>query len=242
MSLPRLRSPCARAMGLVLLCALSGAAGAQAVEVSPATRAAQVDLIDVATLAPDVVADMRYAGAHNFTGAPVPGYAAPVCLLLSPAARALAAVQEDLRAQNLRLKLLDCYRPVRAVERFVQWARDLADQRTKPEFYPNLDKAALLGDYIAETSGHSRGATVDLTLLRCEGGRCEELDMGTPFDFFDTRANTDSPLAGPTQRQHRQQLVAAMARHGFANYPMEWWHFTYRPEPTPNTAYDVPVE
>jgi D-alanyl-D-alanine dipeptidase len=237
-----LRSRCALLCCIAGLWTLPWAVAAQAVKVSPATSAAQVDLVDVAQLAPEVVAEMRYAGSHNFTGAPVPGYSAPVCLLLSPAARALAQVQEDLRAQGVRLKLFDCYRPVRAVKRFVAWAQDGADQRTKLEFYPRLDKAALLNGYIAETSGHSRGATVDLTLMRCDAVRCQALDMGTPFDFFDPRAHTDSPLVGPIQRQHRQQLLAAMSRRGFVNYPMEWWHFTYQPEPTPHTAYDVPVE
>ena len=212
-----------------------------AVQVSTATTAQQAGLVDVATLAPDIRMEMRYAGSDNFTGAVVPGYEAKKCLLLEPVAKALAQVQADLRSQGLSLDIFDCYRPVRAVQHFVRWARDPADQRTKSAYYPNLEKASLLDGYIAETSGHSRGATLDLTLVRCDGDACTELDMGTPFDFFDPRANTAHPSITDEQRRHREQLVQAMARHGFQNYAMEWWHFTFRPEPTPRTAYDVPI-
>ena len=137
--------------------------------------------------------------------------------------------------------MYDCYRPVRAVKHFVRWAGDLDDQRTKPEYYPRLPKTALLGDYISPTSGHSRGATIDLTMLQCDANGCLPLDMGTPFDYFDPLANTDSPAITAEQRTNRRRLVEAMAREGFANYPMEWWHFTLKPEPTPDTFYDVPV-
>jgi D-alanyl-D-alanine dipeptidase len=212
------------------------------VQVSPATSAAQVDLVDVSTLASDIRVEMRYAGSDNFTGAVVPGYEAKKCLLLKPAAEALARVQADLRAQGMSLTLYDCYRPVRAVHAFVAWAHDLSDQSTKAEHYPNVDKAQLLGPYIAETSGHSRGATVDLGLLRCDGGDCTPLDMGAGFDLFDPRANTDTPAITDAQRANRQLLLDAMKQRGFVNYPMEWWHFTFRPEPTPTTAYDVPVK
>jgi D-alanyl-D-alanine dipeptidase len=113
-------------------------------------RSAQADLVDIATLAPEVQRDIRYAGAHNFTGAPVEGYEAPRCLLLAPVARALAQVQADLRAQGLGLKVFDCYRPVRAVRAFVRWAGDLSDQRMKAEFYPSLEKARIIPEgYVA---------------------------------------------------------------------------------------------
>jgi D-alanyl-D-alanine dipeptidase len=221
--------------------AASGPVAKPAVQVSPATTAGQAGLVDVATLAPDIRVEMRYAGSDNFTGTVVPGYEAKKCLLLEPAAEALAAVQADLRAQGMSLTLYDCYRPVRAVHAFVDWAHDLSDQRTKAEHYPNVDKSRLLGPYIAETSGHSRGATVDLGLLRCEAGDCKPLDMGAEFDLFDPRANTDSPAISDAQRANRQLLLDAMKKRGFVNYPMEWWHFTFKPEPTPTTAYDVPV-
>jgi D-alanyl-D-alanine dipeptidase len=211
------------------------------VQVSPATTAQAAGLVDVSTLAPDMRVEMRYAGSDNFTGAVVPGYEARKCLLLEPVAEALANVQADLRARHLSLTVYDCYRPVRAVHAFVDWAHDLSDQSTKAEHYPNVDKSALLGPYIAETSGHSRGATVDVGLLRCEGRDCAPLDMGAEFDLFDPRANSDSPAITDAQRANRQLLLDAMKKRRFVNYPMEWWHYTFKPEPTPATAYDVPV-
>ena len=209
--------------------------------VSPAATAAEAGLVDVATLVPDLDVDLRYAGSDNFTGAPVPGYEAPRCLLLGPAAEALAAVERDLRATGRRLRIFDCYRPVRAVSSFVEWANAPDDARSKAAYYPNLDKSALLGTYIAAVSGHSRATTVDLGLLDCRAGTCVPVDMGTPFDFFDPSANTASPAVTGGQRANRAQLVEAMARHGFRNYPMEWWHYTLDPEPAPGMAYDVPV-
>jgi zinc D-Ala-D-Ala dipeptidase len=216
-----------------------------AVQVSPAVTADQAGLVDVSMLAPDIFVEMRYAGSDNFTGVRVPGYEARKCLLLKPVAEALARVQADLRSQELSLEIFDCYRPVRAVHAFVDWAHDLSDQRTKAQHYPNVDKSALLGPYIAETSGHSRGATVDLGLIRCrrryDEALCDPLDMGAEFDLFDPIANTDSSAIDDTQRANRQLLLEAMKKRGFVNYPMEWWHFTFKPEPTPTTAYDVPV-
>jgi D-alanyl-D-alanine dipeptidase len=245
-SISTARRPAAdvRGMALLLLSALpllGACASAPGVQVSPAQEAAQADLVDAATVVPGLQQEIRYAGKDNFVGAPVAGYEAPKCLLLAPVARALARVQQDVQREGLSLKVFDCYRPVRAVKHFVAWARDPADQRTKAAYYPNLDKARLLDGYIAESSGHSRGATLDLTLVRCNGGACTELDMGTPFDFFDPRANTAHPQLGDEQRRNRDQLLQAMARHGFHNYPMEWWHYTFRPEPSPKTAYDVPI-
>lgn len=199
-------------------------------------------LVDLRTLVPDIRLDIRYAGTDNFVGTPIRGYDAPRCYLLRPAAEALQRVEADLHEQGLALRVFDCYRPVRAVQHFVEWAHDLDDQRTKPRYYPNLDKRALLGDYIAMSSGHSRGATVDLTLQRCDGdGDCTPLDMGTDFDFFDVRAHTGFPQVGKAQRENRERLRTAMARHGFRNYPLEWWHYTLTLDPAPATAFDVPV-
>jgi D-alanyl-D-alanine dipeptidase len=211
---------------------------------SDATTASAAGLVDVATLVPDIALEIRYAGSDNFTGTPVDGYLAPKCYLLRPVAQALQRVELSLRERHLRLKLFDCYRPARAVRHFVRWAGDLSDQRTKPHYYPNLDKRELLGDYIAPVSGHSRGATLDLTLLQCDGddGRCRPLDMGTGFDFFDPRAHTDSADVTSIQRANRLRLRDAMAAQGFRNYPLEWWHYTLAPEPTPHTLYDVPVQ
>jgi D-alanyl-D-alanine dipeptidase len=229
-------------LALLALVALAQADGAP--RLSPATSAAQAGLVDIRQLAPDIAEDIKYAGSDNFVGAPVDGYLAPKCLLLKPAAEALARVEHDLHAQHQRLKLFDCYRPARAVQHFVRWAGDLNDQRTKATHYPKLDKSALLGDYIAPVSGHSRGATVDLTLMQCDAtdSHCAPLDMGTDFDYFGTLANTDSPEANAAQHANREILKRAMEREGFRNYAMEWWHYTLSPEPSPDTVYDVPVQ
>lgn len=225
-------------MGLVLI----GACASHQVHTSTAPDAQAAGMVNVGAFVADLDVQMRYAGSDNFVGAVVAGYEANTCYLLRPAAEALSRVQAELRAQGLRLRVYDCYRPVRAVRQFVAWAHDLSDQRTKPAHYPDLDKSQLLGGYIAESSGHSRGATVDLTLLGCQlTPACAPLDMGTQFDFFGTRAHTNSPEMTAQQRANRQRLRTAMARHGFVNYPLEWWHYTFRPEPTPRIAYDFRV-
>jgi D-alanyl-D-alanine dipeptidase len=185
---------------------------------------------------------MRYYGENNFVGRRVRGYEAPKCYLLKPAAQALAKVQADLQKQGYRLHVFDCYRPQRAVTNFVEWADDLGDTKTRDAHYPNLDKRVLMGDYIAPVSGHSKGATVDLSIDRCDGGKCVPVDMGTDFDLFDPLANTDDPHATAAQHAHRHFLLDAMAGRGFVNYPMEWWHFTLKMDPQPDVLYDIPVK
>lgn len=188
---------------------------------------------------PSIGQDMRYAGAHNFTGAVVDGYEEPVCLLARPAAEALARAQREVLRRGYSLLVYDCYRPQRAVDRFVRWAGDGAERSTKAEFYPAVEKDRLIPEgYIAERSGHSRGSTVDVTLTDL---RREPLDMGTPFDFFDPLAHTDDPRVTGPAREHRDLLRSALAAQGFVNLPEEWWHFTYRPEAFPDTYFDFPV-
>ncbi len=224
----------------VLILLLAAPAAAQ-VQVATADDAASAGMVDVRSLAPGIRTEMRYAGADNFTGAPVPGYEASRCLLLRPAAEALAEVQARLEGQGLSLLVYDCYRPVRSVQAFMRWVAAADDPALKARWYPRVDKAALVPGYIADSSGHSRGATVDLTLARCvDAGPCRALDMGTPFDLFDPAAHTDAPVA-PAQRANRDRLRAAMQAAGFANYSGEWWHYTLDPEPAPGTAYDFPV-
>jgi D-alanyl-D-alanine dipeptidase len=211
-------------------------------DVSPAVDADEADMLDAAVVIPGLDTDIRYAGPRNFTGNRVDGYEAGKCYLHAEAAHALARVEARLRSEGLRLRVFDCYRPMRAVRHFVRWAAEPEDPAVRAEYHPRIDKSALIPGYISDRSGHSRGATVDLTMLSCDGAdRCVELDMGTPFDFFDVRANTAHEEITPEQRRNRDRLVEAMAREGFANYPMEWWHFTYRPEPTPATFHDFPV-
>lgn len=195
---------------------------------------------DVASLAPSVLVELHYATARNFVGAVIDGYEKPVCYLTKPAAAALAQVVADLEPRGLTLKLYDCYRPARAVAHFIRWARNLGDQRTKAEFYPEVDKSTLFRDgYIAARSGHSRGSTVDLTLARRDSGAA--LDMGTPFDFFSPRSWPSDRSVGIDAQRNRALLAQAMRARGFRPYEKEWWHFTLRNEPYPQTYFDFPV-
>jgi D-alanyl-D-alanine dipeptidase len=200
--------------------------------------------VDAATIVPGLLADMRYAGSHNFTGRPVDGYEAPRCLMTREAATALAGAARDLAGQGLVFKVFDCYRPTRAVANFMRWARAINDTLGKAEFYPEVDKRTLFRDgYIASRSGHSRGSTVDLTIARAGGGDAAgELDMGTPFDFFSPKSWTADPTVSAAQHQNRMLLANAMRRHGFHGYDKEWWHFTLRNEPYPETYFDFPVK
>jgi D-alanyl-D-alanine dipeptidase len=221
-------------------------------------------LVDVRAWIPDVRLDIRYATDHNFVGRRIPGYEAPRCLLTVPAARALAAVQDQLRSRGLSLKIYDCYRPQRAVDAFVAWGEDLGDQRMKREFYPTVDKSRIFADgYIASRSGHSRGSTVDLTLVpvptpeqpafdasapqrSCEAPQSERfpdtsVDMGTGFDCFSPLSHTDNPAIGGAAMEHRQLLKSLMLEQGFRNLAEEWWHYTLMDEPYPDTYFDSPI-
>ena len=196
--------------------------------------------VDAATMVPGLIVDMRYAGAHNFVGRRIDGYERPRCLLTGATAAALAAVARDLAPRGVVLKIFDCYRPARAVANFVRWARDPSDSAGKAEFYPQVDKRTLFRDgYISPLSGHSRGSTVDLTLAAADGS---ELDMGTPFDYFSPRSWTADSTITPQQHANRMLLASAMRRRGFRGYDKEWWHFTLRNEPFPETYFDFPVK
>jgi len=184
--------------------------------------------------------EARYASPHNFVGRPIDGYDKPLCYLTRPAATALAQVVADLEPRGLTLKVFDCYRPARAVAHFVRWARSLRDQSMKAEFYPQVDKSTLFRDgYVATHSGHSRGSTVDLTLASRADG--QELDMGTPFDFFSPRSWPSDRSVSAAAQANRTLLAQAMRRRGFRPYDKEWWHFTLRHEPFPQSYFDFPV-
>jgi zinc D-Ala-D-Ala dipeptidase len=195
--------------------------------------------VDAATVVPDLVLDMRYAGSHNFVGRPIDAYEAPRCLLTKAAADALAEVARDLAPQGLVLKVFDCYRPTPAVANFVRWAHNVDDIVGKKEFYPDVDKRTLFqSGYISSRSGHSRGSTVDLTLARVDG---HELDMGTPFDFFSPLSWSAAGSISGEAKANRALFAAAMHRRGFRPYAREWWHFTLSPEPFPAIYFDFPV-
>ena len=223
------------------------------------------DFVDVQKHIPSIVMDIRYNGPYNFVGEPIDGYKAPKCLLTRKAASALAKVQADLEKLSFSLKIYDCYRPQRAVNHFVRWAKDLDDTRTKKEFYPNVDKNNLFKDgYIAARSGHSRGSTVDLTIVPLPVPEQEKykpgqelfpcflpaahrfgdnsIDMGTGFDCFHVLAHTANKDTGIQQRANRLLLKTLMEKHGFINYDLEWWHFTLQDEPYPDTYFDFIIE
>ena len=190
-----------------------------------------------------VVVDLRYLGADNFVGAPVDGYTADRCYVTTEAARALGRVQHELGHLGLGLKVFDAYRPQRAVDHFVRWAEDLGDTRMKARYYPDVAKEHLFRDgYIAAKSGHSRGSTVDLTIVALDGGDPVELDMGTPWDYFGPRSWPTSLEVTPQQRANRMLLQALMMKHGFRPLAEEWWHFTLEDEPYPETYFDFVVE
>jgi D-alanyl-D-alanine dipeptidase len=171
--------------------------------------------VAAAAVVPGLVVEMRYAGLHNFVGAQIDGYERPICLLTCPAAEALARVQSDLTPRGFGLKVFDCYRPVRAVAHFVRWARERDDVRAKAQFYPDVDKRNLFRDgCIAELPSHSRGSTVDLTLVR--RGDASELDMGTPFDRFSPRSWPSDREVSADAQENRRLLADAMQRQGFA--------------------------
>jgi D-alanyl-D-alanine dipeptidase len=190
---------------------------------------------------PGAVYDVKYYTGDNFVGARVDGYEVPKVLVTVEAATALKAVQADVARFGLCLKFFDGYRPQRAVDHFMRWAADLKDTRTKAAHYPDVDKRNLFRDgYIAARSGHSRGSTVDLTLVDLATGH--ELDMGTPFDFFGPESWPENPDFPPQVRANRALLRAVMLGHGFKPYEAEWWHFTLKEEPYPETYFNFPVE
>ena len=194
--------------------------------------------VDAATVVPGLVVEMRYFGDNNFVGQPIDGYEKPLCLLSRPAALALAEVARDLAPRGLKLKVFDCYRPKRAVAHFLRWANAISDLKNKQAYYPTMEKRQLFTDgYISARSGHSRGSTVDLTLVGAAG----ELDMGTPFDFLSPRSAAANLSVGEEALKNRALLAYAMSRRGFHPYAKEWWHFTLRSEPYPEIYFDFPV-
>jgi len=232
-----------KAIDALLLSLLSGCATGIAPEpMKMPTPTGALPLVNVSEYAPSLSLDMRYFGSNNFTGKPVPGYEAPKCLLHPPVAEALAKVEKILRDSGYALQVYDCYRPTVAVAEFMRWAKAPDDPASKSRFYPSLAKNTLVPDYIAEKSGHSKGATVDLDLLDCRSGVCKAVDMGTEFDFFGEQANTGYQNLTESQRQNRKKLVMSMQEQGFENYPMEWWHYTWKAEKLSDQAFSFPIQ
>ncbi|MCR4853260.1 MAG: M15 family metallopeptidase [Prevotella sp.] len=225
---------------------------------SPTEDASQfVTLTDVV---PDAILEIRYFSTYNFVGQRIDGYEEPTALLTKRAADSLRAVSDDVMAQGYRLKIYDAYRPQKGVDHFVRWSKDFSDAKMKTYFYPELDKSVLFKQgYISERSGHTRGSTVDLTLF--DMATEKELDMGGTFDWFGTESHPDfcgnpemgeyngdnhKSLVGRSitaeQFAHRMILRKAMLRHGFKPVDTEWWHFTLKDEPFPDTYFNFPVK
>lgn len=216
-------------------------------------------------IAPSIIQNIRYAGHHNFVGRPIKGYRAAVCILTEQAAIALAKVQAELLQSRLSLKVFDCYRPTMAVQDFYMWSNVPGQQKMKAEFYPNIDKKDFfeLG-YVAKQSGHSRGSTVDLTIVPVGGAAqqhyvigqnlvsCTEpanrrffdgsLDFGTGYDCMDERSHLDSREVSLVAQANRQMLLQIMTKHGFKSYDQEWWHFTLEEEPFPESYFNFEVK
>ena len=213
-------------------------------------------------IAPSIVEDIRYAGRNNFIGQPIPGYQASRCILTRAAAMKLQEAQNAILMRGYSLKVYDCYRPQMAVSAFSTWSKDPKDTRMQPWFYPEEQKKTLFDKgYIAEYSGHSRGSTVDLTLIRTHHGKdskqspikltmkgCNRqmydnsINMGTPFDCFDKSAHVFYQGLNKDQYYNRMVLRNLMIQHGFIPYSKEWWHFTLGHEPYPHTYFNFIVQ
>ena len=189
---------------------------------------------------PDIIQEIRYYTTYNFIGDRIDGYEEPCALLTKEAARALKSASNEMFVRGYRLKIFDAYRPACAVKHFVLWGIEDQDIRMKPYFYPKLEKQELfVKGYIAKQSSHSRGSTVDLTLLDMNTGK--ELDMGSPFDLFDEISHPDCRDISDEQYENRMILQQVMVRNGFCSIDCEWWHFTLRDEPYPDTYFEFPV-
>ena len=211
--------------------------------------------VNITDVIPDVILEIRYFSTYNFVGARIDGYEEPVALMTRVAADSLRAVSDDLKRMGYRLKIYDAYRPQRGVDHFMRWALVDGDTLTKAYFYPHLTKKQVFdGEYVAIKSGHSRGSTVDLTLLDMKNGK--ELDMGGTFDWFGPESHPDfgggnpetlefTPVEGgltAEQFYNRMVLRQAMMRHGFLPLENEWWHFRLDNEPFPDTYFNFPVK
>ena len=189
---------------------------------------------------PHIVQEIRYYSTYNFIGDRIDGYEEPCALLTKEAARALKAVAGEMIVHGYRLKIFDAYRPACAVRHFVLWGIEDQDIRMKPYFYPDLQKQDLFSKgYVAKQSSHSRGSTVDLTLLDMRTGK--ELDMGSPFDLFSPLSHPDCREVTEEQYENRMCLQRAMVHNGFSPIDCEWWHFTLKNEPYPDTYFEFPV-
>jgi len=196
--------------------------------------------VSLGEFVPGIIQEIRYYSTYNFIGDRIDGYEEPVALLTIEAARALKAVSKSANALGYRLKVFDAYRPACAVRNFVLWGIEDLDLRMKPFFYPDLDKQELfVKGYIAKQSSHSRGSAIDLTLFDMKTGK--EVDMGSPYDFFSEISHPDFQGISREQMDNRNLLKELMCQNGFEPYDCEWWHFSLKNEPFPDTYFEFPV-
>lgn len=193
------------------------------------------------TIIPNLEVELRYYSTNNFVGKRIDGYLSDTLIITNETALALKKVQAELHLKNLSLRIYDGYRPQRAVNQFIFWARELNDTLNKRVFYPNVAKKDLFKEeYIASKSGHSKGSTVDLTIVDIITKM--PLDMGSCYDFFGKESWVNYKGISEKQRANRQLLQKVMLKHGFRNYPKEWWHFTLRNEPFQDTYFDFVIK
>jgi D-alanyl-D-alanine dipeptidase len=196
--------------------------------------------IDIKEYIPSIIIDLKYASDDNFTGRVVKGYESPKCLLTFEAARSLKIIQTILNNSGYSLKIYDAYRPQRSVNHFINWSKNQSDTLKKSYFYPNILKSNLFDlGYIATNSSHSRGSTVDITLVEISSGK--EIDMGSAYDFFGLESSHDYENISITQKNNRKLLLDVMTKNGFSSYPKEWWHYTLIDEPFPTTYSDFTI-
>jgi len=199
----------------------------------------KTDFAEISTAVNDAAFDIRYYSPNNFTGNKIDGYKAPRAYLTKEALAALKIAAEDLRNQGYRLLIWDSYRPQKAVDNFVRWINDPDDAGDK-SFYPAIEKSDLLsGNYVMAKSGHTRGSTVDLTIIKKDGSF---VDMGGTFDLFSEISHPDYSELTDEQKNNRKILHDAMVNAGFNGIDSEWWHFTLKDEPYKDTYFDFDVE
>lgn len=197
------------------------------------------DFQKVSDVVYDAAYDIRYYSNNNFTGHRIKGYKAPIAYMTKESLKALSMAADDLRKQGYRLLIWDTYRPQKAVDDFVEWINNPNNQGDKT-FYPKLKKLQLLeGQYIMAKSGHSRGSTVDLTIIKKDGSF---VDMGGTFDLFSEISHPDYKKITRTQKRNRKILRDAMFKAGFEGIDSEWWHFTLKNEPYKDTYFNFDVE
>lgn len=203
---------------------------------------ANPDFVDLSTMCSGIKIQLNYATRSNFTGDIVPGYKARKAYFARGPAERLCLVQQDALKEGLTLKVFDSYRPAKAVASFLHWATlPETNPELKAMYHPKYTRQEILDlGFIAKQSSHSKGSAIDLTLERLSDG--VELDMGTPFDYFDSLSHTDSKEVTRAQRRNRLKLKSLMERHGFRNFSKEWWHYSFRPEPYPDQYFDFDVE